>query len=360
MPEKTDFWNPYRFVPVRSKPPSGLEKKKAQSHEREHGTYYRLKCRLETLSPLFVGGGGSHNAMLGTSRRPLIPGTSLKGMLRSLSELVSGGCAAGLDGERRGGASGCSPGRAMCAPCRIFGAMEKSALYLGRINIGDAVYVGEKRPDYVSLAWLAGSPKTSHRAFYKRSKAGQRKLYFHQNEVTEKLKPSKTAKESGNLSRKQVKAISSGAVFDFEVRLEGLSKAELGLILYCLALEGDKRHRVQLKPRKEEPVTLNGSMRQKIGQGKGAGLGSIKISIIEIGSTGLSRLNTLRSNWGRMRGGELKQFIDKRTAFLTSDDSDAMTQLRKMMVFDSGDKRFIEYPSYHWFRDNSQVPLREI
>jgi len=78
-------WNPYRWVEVtrevpRREPPTYLH--------RFEGLSGRFECTLEALTPLFIGDGrGRFFGLAGPRREPIIPGTSLKGAIRALSEV---------------------------------------------------------------------------------------------------------------------------------------------------------------------------------------------------------------------------------------------------------------------------------
>ncbi len=136
MPEREEFWNPYRFVPM----PHGNPPRRApQYHHKPRGSTGRLWCRLEAVTALLVAKQSGKTNTFWTSRRtgkPTIPGTSLKGMLRSVVELVGHGCS--ITSEEK--AAACRHLESLCIACRIFGwvgGQQNDPLYQGHVSVGD-------------------------------------------------------------------------------------------------------------------------------------------------------------------------------------------------------------------------------
>ncbi|MBM4319217.1 MAG: hypothetical protein FJ125_04475 [Deltaproteobacteria bacterium] len=82
-----------------------------------------------------VGAGASTQLAAGIALRdgePYLPGSSIKGMLRSLGEAIGGGC--NLDPDC-GGGRGASP----CAICSLFGQIRRDGQLMGRVGFSDAL-----------------------------------------------------------------------------------------------------------------------------------------------------------------------------------------------------------------------------
>ncbi len=84
MPRGESYWNPYRWVEVSDEPVQHAE---PLYHHRFDGLSGRIACCLEALTPLIIGDGHG-NFVRNHNGRPYIPATSLKGVIRSLAELV--------------------------------------------------------------------------------------------------------------------------------------------------------------------------------------------------------------------------------------------------------------------------------
>jgi len=102
-PASSGFLNPYHFIPL-SKPdtehwvkPEELEQS-GRGHDRYHGLSGRIECSLTTKTPLFIGakcedGNADEPARLKGYEfqgKRAIPATSLRGMISSLFESISG------------------------------------------------------------------------------------------------------------------------------------------------------------------------------------------------------------------------------------------------------------------------------
>lgn len=101
-PASNGFLNPYHFIPL-SKPDTATwtspeQLQTERGHDRYHGLSGRITCRLTTKTPLFIGakrhdGKGDEPASLDGyefQNKRAIPATSLRGMISSLFESISG------------------------------------------------------------------------------------------------------------------------------------------------------------------------------------------------------------------------------------------------------------------------------
>src|SRR2546422_13058 len=85
----------------------------------------------------------------------IIPGSSLKGMLRTVVESLGNGCLTLFDGQYERGRidyrpfaqpfQKCNNNTQLCIACRTFGmlGMRAQGVFLGKVNIGDAVVDNE-------------------------------------------------------------------------------------------------------------------------------------------------------------------------------------------------------------------------
>lgn len=346
MPQGEAWWNPYRMVPVRPQAPTRTP---PQTHERFSGLSGRLSCRLENLTPLLVGRDGQPRRFIERDRRPVIPGTSLKGAIRSLAEIVGNGCA--VLGKVDEAHAPCSPDQGLCITCRLFGALRGGKVHAGQVSFGDGRLDPDVRPPVLpTYQVVLGSPKPKHTAFYRTNSL--RKAYFHQpRRVAEPLQaPSKVpATQISTLE-----PLPAGFVFGFEVDFFNLTEPELGLLVYAIGLEDHVE--VDLA----DGTRLVGPLRHKIGMGKPLGMGSVAIAIER--ATLIDRAARYRGLGGTttLEAEELATWVARLTAPHRDDRSETMQALRKMLVWDPSDDRSFRYPTNAWFKDHSQVPLKPI
>ncbi|MCA9742062.1 hypothetical protein KC734_11010 [candidate division KSB1 bacterium] len=368
--------NPYQFVPLVSPAePQPVQQHHKFAKDRHTGT---LHCRIENLTELFVAGHqervprDTHQKLqfVRDGNTPIIPGSSLKGSIRSVLEALSGSCLilAG-DGRQRderrdrlsywekranhdydldNGFAPCGMRSAFrqetkkaCPACRMFGTLHRNEVHLGKVHFSRAV--PEAKPDMQDITLEPfGAPGARHRAFYgipeTQFKAPRgRKFYFH------RIKGARTSSiQSGQT--KTVEACLPGAVFTFQVDYQDLSQDELALLVFSLILE--------------EP------MRHKIGMGKGVGLGSVKIDI-----TGWQQID-IADRYCSIDGGKrvlpedaLQQALQaQRDCYHTAyaNWQQAFASLRDIWRWDPSQPRDPQYPSFKWFKDNSQVLLENV
>lgn len=201
-------------------------------HNEYRGYSGILNLGIETKSPVYIGTGnveiddkGVYWEFSKVSNVPVIPGSSLKGTVRSTLEALSPSCLGGR----------CNPEKRLCPACRIFGTTD----YQSRVFFEDALLQGDlsKYREIISIEdrWL---PRLNH--------PGQRKFYSY------------SASVKGGVER--IESIKKGTKFISTMRFYNLEDWELGLLL--LSLGTSSKYGFFLK----------------IGGGKGKGLGSIKIN----------------------------------------------------------------------------------
>lgn len=333
MPEGGS-WNPYRWVPVRNTP---VERSTPTPHLRLSGWVGILDCRLSALTCLVVGQREFMRKSTPNGPVPVIPGTSLKGAIRSLCELIGNGCA--VIGDKDHGHEPCRDSRRLCITCRMFGFVNQRQVLAGHVSFGDATLESSPlRPE--SWPWqsniVLGNPRRQHRAFYPPNQAF-RKVYHHQPARTSTPSPAPTGVGTSRMSR-SVQAAPAGTVFAFQVSFQNLDELQLGLLLYAIGLEAGLAH--------------------KLGGCKPLGAGSCRITVV--------RLVRFRPEWRyigqqtheELVGARLGPELERLTTSWREDQSETMQAIRCLLRFDPDDQRTFAYPKRDWFKANPQVPLR--
>jgi len=372
MPDGETFWNPYRLVPIRKE----VARATPLTDERFSGRSGILHCQLENLTPLFVGKNrGYPSRFLTRGDQPIIPGSSLKGALRSLAEIVGGGC---FSTNTRGRAQrllddtyrACNNNRKLCITCRMFGMLgrDRSAgVFKGKVCIGDALMEGEAKGTK-QFEIILMNHDIRHSQFYTTPGTGNldaqcRKMYFHQPQRLDSI-----LSIQDNIRRlmydkiQRIEALLPGHIFTFQVQFSNLTKDELELLAYVISLEEDVHVTIQWQ---DGELKLKGPMLHKIGYAKPLGMGSCRISItrIEYLPAPQDNFRSLHRPTGTLlENAILHAEIQRLTAPYTHDKSPTMCQLRKMMVWDTDDSRDFHYPEYDWFTDskNSATHLKTI
>jgi len=202
----------------------------------------------------------------------IIPGSSLKGMLRSVVETLGNGCLTLFDGDYERGKVNyrrdvpqefqhCDNNTQLCIACRTFGMLKERAggVFLGKVNIGDAVTYADKvyKYDPMYTAVLV-EPKPHHEAFYldeARKHIAGRKFYFHHSPEMKPLTAPGPISFSGKPANRFIQPLDYDSQFHFRVDFTALEADEFAALMLAIALEENMRH--------------------KIGYGKPLGLGSV-------------------------------------------------------------------------------------
>ena len=364
MPEGKNFWNPYRWVTVRNQP---VAHDVPNYHHTLEGLSGRLWCELEALTPLLIGDG--RGEFVRRAGQPYIPGTSLKGALRSLAEVVGNAAVPfpndSVDAWHRldKARSDTAAGPQFDTVARTFGYLQDGNVFAGLIRFSDAEMIPTPTPpgNWPPYQVTVGQPKREHGAFYPGN--NRRKFYHHHPGATEIVRPHLGIPEA---ARRQRRPAPPGTRFSFTVDFANLRDDELNLLLYCLVLE--EQVDVTLSPAAlgradgEAPVTLQGPLRHKIGGAKPHGAGSVHIRMTKM---------TLRTDpAARYRGRDaaetwednaLMSELVRRTASFRSRTDVTMEELRAMLIYTTDDpRRPIHYPTYDWFQNagNNNTPLK--
>jgi len=294
--------NPYNFVPLKEAGPKRDEP--YLDRFRFHEGFYRgtLSCKLVILSPTISLDHGSKTIEKVQNRKgeqkeigifkflknhqnsPIFQGSSIKGMIRSVYEAVTNSCMpfAATEGESRQRGTRIkysyadigifkkehccvSAGIAkLCPACQLFGIVEGESVHCqGKVSIGDATLIsGSLVINHYYLKELS-SPKPHHSGTYGKSISGGgpiagRKFYYHHGNsavfsVDEGIDRSRSIRIEESAPQ--------GCEFGFKVKVEDVSRDQLGKLLLAMELSNGLGH--------------------KIGVGKAIGLGSCKIEIAQ-------------------------------------------------------------------------------
>lgn len=192
--------------------------------------------------------------------KPTIPGSSLKGAIRSIVEAISRPPSCVRISQARfdnlpPNVRRCSDKTRLCVACRMFGAMG----YLGQIHFSDAV-AQQSNTEIIQIPPLH-PPHPRERLYYVKGKVAGRKFYLHgQNGET----------AQGNVP---TEVCPVGTNFSLRVDFENLNNGQLALLL-CALGQG------------------NPKLFPKLGGGKPACCGSIEIANISVTTVSARRSAT--------------------------------------------------------------------
>lgn len=320
----------------------------------------KIECQLTAETLLFVPNSDSEGSLrpyFSTHRNEygsldegayFIPGSSLKGMLRSLVEVVGNGCYSKFDGRYEKnkvfyvdklpqGFSPCHDKNTLCIGCRLFGFLERQKVFKGLVQISDAEFiVGEEYGKFILHS--IGGPSPHHDAFYltpDKQKISGRKFYFHsENQLSGKER---------DFNAPVVYPLKPGAVFNFKIHFNNLTQSEVNILLYAIVLEEKMRH--------------------KIGYAKPLGLGSVRIEILELNIIDrCKRYSDPKAQNNNLVGESLTEYLEKNLASFRSNQTISFKDLRRIWKWPPPEGVRYEYPSYEWFREtgNSQLRLNQI
>lgn len=294
----------------------------------------------------------------------IIPGSSLKGMVRCLVETLANGCMTIFDGdyERRkvdynrkvpSPFQRCSKSTDLCIACRIFGMLGgrdgRGGTFLGKTNIGDAVAYPDKihlhDPIYTKPLM---EPRPHHRSFYldesERYITG-RKYYFHHSpdtplEVETKLLYSR----SGHRSNHYIQPLDYGTAFHFRIDFTNLESDEFAALLFAIVLEDSVRH--------------------QLGYGKPLGLGTVALwpTFLTLIDYNARYLRPSKDRGKTMlEGDDVWQFIYEQSDLFNDTKlvGGAMDDLRRIWQWPPNDEVEYYYPSKRdWFDTNESIGKR--
>ena len=359
--------NPYDFVRINWD--KGVDRRRPSFHDRFEGLSGRIEGTITTLTPFFIPQNDESRIsrpdrklslkpfLTNRSGQAIIPGSSLKGLIRNLVETVGYGCWWLFKGEYPAKGRGrkvyyqlpdpfhqCQAKENLCFACRMFGMVQgRDASMKGHVHFDEAVCTQPVDHDPIYTIILS-TPKPRHTPFYldQQGHPAGRKFYFHHSKSPQDKGKWSVSKE-GERQNQYIKPINAGSIFTFSAYFDNLAPDELRLLLYALALEPGMRH--------------------KLGYAKPAGLGSVEIALTRL------ELIDYRQRYTSPDGGRavytdaaLKSYVDDQIAGYVDDKSSITLQdLRRIWKWPGRDD--LCYPDYwQWFQDpeNKHKRLDEI
>lgn len=301
----------------------------------------------------------------------IIPGSSLKGMLRTVVEALGSGCLTLYSGryesdtlDYRGKIDPkfrrCSQNTALCVACRIFGMMRERGsahngdergndMFLGKVNIGDAIGYADgvfpfEKPIYTKPLM---EPKPHHASFYldqSDQHIAGRKFFFHHSPDSALETASGIIKMGGRNANRYILPLNIETEFHFRLDFVNLTEDEFGALLLAIVLEKDIRH--------------------KIGYGKPLGLGSILLtptSLTLVNYAARYRQPAMQNDMRELIGDdmwdEINTYIDQFTK--TQLVPIAMDDLRRIWRWPPAPGVNYYYPSkYDWFDKPESIGKR--
>jgi len=392
LPDTPDM-NPYGFV----RPDWGRPPRRAPYTRRDRfsGSAGYLDCRLTVDRPLFIPqphpAGAANGERSDEANDPvlfihnikgqkIVPGSTLKGLLRGLVETLGPGCWRLYNGGTYTESQRdktietpfslpspyqpCHDVDDLCPACRLFGMIEPpqegrdSRAFAGKVTIDDAICTTPiaAKPPSLYVTPLLVTPKPHHTAWYrdKQDRPIGRKYYFHQQTVQARAAP--FPPERSQLTHAHITPLDTGSAFSFRVRFTDLETTldladddpmgdDFALLVYALVLDADDHHHVGL--------------RHKLGYAKPAGFGSVRITIA---SAQLQRMED-RYRTGRaapLPEADLADLLRRaRERAVRIAPSSTLRELRHIWRWPPADtpRNRYRYPGWRWFDGHGQTPL---
>ena len=337
--------NPYDFVRIDRQQP--LHKKQPSDHARFIGITGKLEGTITTLTPLFIPRSTRDTPkrfQTNAAGQHIIPGSSLKGLIRTLVETIGPGCERLLDEKANRSSSEkhspCSQPDSLCIACRMFGLIFRETLLEGHVRFDDAV-CNNPVPYGEMYTPILGSPKQRHSVWYFAGPGGAAtgyKYYFHSRTVRTLSTIKETADKKVKLNQ-HIAPIGINSVFTFSANFDNLCEDEWQILLFALVLEPAMRH--------------------KIGYAKPAGLGSIEVALTRIETIDMQR-RYISPDGGKTvhEGGMLQAYIRTQTQRFTADHTSVtLNDLRRIWQWPPPINVEYDYPTQEWFNKNPTAPI---
>jgi len=337
--------NPYGFVRLE---PGSVKRRRAVDHNDAQGWWGRFEGLITAETPLFIGHSAAAQAAgpkraafreAGGEQRYIIPGSTLKGLFRSLIEALAPGCLRiGLTNYRVPPEYlACSDAEKVCPACDLFGFVSGSSLRASRLSFDDAVATAVVDHAPVWLPILS-SPKPQHRAWYATQEgfSAGRKFYYHQSSL---LTAPGVLGSPGKPQNAFVQPLGPGTTFSFQGSFRDLSQVEFETLVFALILEPGLRH--------------------KVGQGKPVGLGSVRIELTRLERTELAPALASGAGPECLEGPALKTTAENMAAsFASRAAKGALDDLRRIWRWPPEQVTY-RYPGREWFNRNPIAPMSE-
>lgn len=373
--------NPFNFVPLGPGPTRAPWSDTSKHHRLQDDSYSGyLTLKLTALTPIVIPSRKSRDveqSLCGCSescRRqrknkttfkrfhssnglPAIPGTSIKGIVRTVFEALTNSCMALFAGTYNGVAYSaarhahdlCGKDRGLCPACTVFGTIQGDLLYQGKVCISDAT---GRTQDIEPVDWVLkelSSPKPEkHPPFYaldgRNPSTGPRgrKFYYHHDPAALDI----TQPDHNHRNCRIKECIRRSSVLTSSISFHNLTEIQLSALLYSLELDAVFERMDNGKSRSRR------SLAHKIGMAKPLGLGSLAITITD-GDIwrGASRYRS----WDPAPGADLRNTISGLKAMVPA----SSVSLKDLLGLHKHRKGSIEYPGLPWFRANPGQSLTD-
>ncbi len=376
--------NPYDFVPLDIEYPPERRKPVWHNVLAPTGTHTdklysgHLYLYIKTETPLFIRNG---NVSQDVRENPellkehirnqdglqIIPGTSIKGLLRSVVETLCRGCLTVFnkpyeytqDIQRLVPQDflHCRNNNSLCVACRLFGMMQtgqrNAEVFLGKVNIGDAEVYTDSLAFYSPIyTAVLDTPKPRHTAFYLNSQGyiAGRKFYFHHaGEPHSENRLLEIRTRPGEYRNQYIEPLDVDTEFEARIDFTNLEADEFAALMLAVTMRSDMRH--------------------KIGYGKPIGLGSIRINATKLRLVDYAtRYTAFGVNRGITEYGlnevtdlvnEQMQTLDTQVhnAWVSFSAQPALGQFYQIWRWPPDNTVRYAYPSQSWFRGNSRAPI---
>jgi CRISPR/Cas system CSM-associated protein Csm3 (group 7 of RAMP superfamily) len=368
--------NPYDFVRINWN--RGVTRRDPAPHNRfTGGLCGRIEGTITTLTPLFIPatldlqqkealqrGNRAIDFAHNSQRQPVIPGSSLKGLFRSLVETLGPGCWWLFDGSyksRDGSATirsdysqklprsfrQCPQGGGLCVACRLFGLIKGRTLLLGKVGFEDAVCAAPEQHAAIYTPAL-DTPKARHAAWYLDAggeRVAGRKFYFHFADIAQERGPKQT--RSGIWLNSLIEPLGPGSRFTFSATFDNVDADEWAVLLYALTLERtDWGH--------------DRDVRHKLGYAKPAGLGSVAVELTRLTLVDYQQRYTAPDRgMTAYTGAALQDYVNEQIRPFRQDNSPTLLDLRRIWRWPPHPGVTYTYPGQDWFKEHPTAPIEE-
>ncbi len=360
--------NPYDFVPLDVQHPP--ERSTPIWHnvlKPDRGKLYsgHLYMYIRAETPIFIPNDGlsmqdpdkAGEHIYDGHGNYIIPGSSIKGMLRTVVETLCRGCLTVINSrDVPTDFLPCENNTSLCIACRLFGMMPRqrnAQVFLGKVNIGDALAF-DRNPTYHPSIYTAilEAPKPRHTAFY-RNAAGLiagRKFYFHHKQLlTEKeLLPTR---DNDGYRNQYIRPLAIGTDFSARIDFINLLADEFAALLFAILPRSDIRH--------------------KIGYGKPLGLGSVQLNVTNLQLVDYTnRYKQFHTEGGisSYKGQALYDLLDEQMVSIDPQINDtwntfksltSLNELHRIWRWPPNHTIEYAYPSKRWFANNRWARIKD-
>lgn len=281
------------LAPKRDKP-AGQDKFKSDRLSGKMALRLTVKTTAFVASGVVAMGGDVSNqtksiplikTAVQSDQKLIVPGSSLKGVVRSTYEAITASCLCKTKADRAAIPDGyreCSDKTKLCPACQVFGAMN----WQGLIHFADAV--AAEIQFNVGFMPSLHKPHPERQGYYLNKKVAGRKFYYHAIRAVDKGQ------------QRGIPVLQAGKEYTFttQVQFANLTQAELGTLAIALGQDS------------QNPIAL------KVGGGKPIGMGTMTVEVTEMElirdrQGWRDRYSSYHSQPESLAGTQLQQFVQQ-------------------------------------------------